>query len=165
MWADIPNYESIYEVSDAGIVRNKKTNRIITPQKNRCGYLVIRISKHGIRTTTSVHRLVAMCFVSNPFNKNEINHKDGNKLNNAVSNLEWTTRAENIHHAWHVLGKHNITNNDNHSKKRCTCIDLRKQFNSLAEAAAFVNGDASGIYQACRGKIKTYKKYRWKYGW
>lgn len=163
VWVDISGYEGLYAVSDCGKVINKKNNKIITPQKNRCGYLTIRLSKNGIRTTTTVHRLVATAFIANIFNKPEINHKDGNKLNNEVRNLEWATRAENSKHAWHILGRHNITNNDNHLKRRCVCVELKKEFASLAEAARFINGDKSGIFQACSGRLKTYKRYHWAY--
>lgn len=163
MWADIPEYEAIYEISDVGIVRNKKTQRIITAKDNGWGYLLIRLNKNGVRKGVAVHRLVAMAFIPNPNGKPEVNHKDGNKLNNSVSNLEWVTRSENISHAWHVLGKRNITNNDNHSKRRCICVELDKCFNSLAEGARFVNGHVSGVHKACKGEQKTHKNFHWKY--
>lgn len=163
MWADIPGYETIYEISDVGVVRNKKTQRIIKAKDNGWGYLLTRLNKDGVRKGIAVHRLVAMTFISNPNKKPEVNHKDGNKLNNSVSNLEWVTRSENIKHAWHVLGKHNITNNDNHLKRQCVCVELNKIFSSLAEGARFVNGHVSSVHKACKGVVKTHKNFHWKY--
>ena len=95
-----------YEVSNFGIVRNKKSKKIIKPFNNGLGYLTVGfwINNNTFKKRFYVHRLVAMAFIENPFNKTEINHKDGNKQNNNINNLEWTTRSENLKHNFRTLG-------------------------------------------------------------
>ena len=93
-----------YEVSSLGRLRNKNTGHILKPFISNTGYC--RISINDFRTSKkkntnlSVHRLVAEAFIPNECNKPEVNHKDGNKMNNSVDNLEWSTESENRHHAY-----------------------------------------------------------------
>lgn len=95
VWAKIEGYPN-YEVSSFGNVR--RGERIL---KAGCSshYLCISLFRENKRKRFSVHRLVAKAFIPNPDNKSQVNHIDGNKLNNHVSNLEWITHLENIHHA------------------------------------------------------------------
>ena len=104
----MPNYEDIYEVSsygrlkslerdvDKGDVVQHRKERIKKQWPNPDGYLQCKLSKDGTNVNVGVHRVVAMAFLDNPDNKQEVNHKDGNRQNNCVSNLEWVTRLENI---------------------------------------------------------------------
>ena len=95
IWKKINNYEN-YEVSSLGNVRNKNTGRILKPGIIG-GYYCVGLS--NIKTKTfSVHRLVALTFIENPENKTDVNHKDKNKLNNNLVNLEWNTSKENNTH-------------------------------------------------------------------
>jgi len=94
----IKNYEN-YSVSNYGKIRNDKTGRILKPQKNTCGYLFVVLYENGVCKNYRIHRLVALAFIPNPENKRTINHIDGIKINNEVTNLEWCTQKENIHHA------------------------------------------------------------------
>ena len=85
-----------------GIIVVKNTIKI--PHKNSDGYLCLRVKPCG--KIYKVHRLVAMAFIPNPDNKPQVNHIDGNKTNNNISNLEWVTAKENVRHAWeHGLAK------------------------------------------------------------
>lgn len=77
----------------------------MTPSKDGKGYLFVSLSKDGKRYLKKVHRLVAQAFIPNPFRKPQINHKNGDKTNNGIDNLEWVTNAENMLHAYRVLGR------------------------------------------------------------
>lgn len=82
-----------------GRIDNRK-GKVLKPKIDKYGYQVITLSKNGIRKSYTIHQLVAKAFIPNPKNKKTINHKDGNKLNNKVENLEWTTEKENQQHKW-----------------------------------------------------------------
>ncbi len=97
--------ESNYMISSSGIVLNTKTNKTMGSIPNKyTGYRSVTICQDGISHTFGIHILVAIYFINKPKVddniKLEVNHKDGNKLNNNVSNLEWVTRSENIQHAF-----------------------------------------------------------------
>lgn len=98
-WKDIVNYEKYYEVSDLGRVRNKKTKQILAGDLNTLGYKRV-ILYVPVKKRFFVHRLVAMHFCDGYSPDLVVNHKDGNKKNNAACNLEWVTRSENDLHAY-----------------------------------------------------------------
>ena len=104
IWKTIEGTGGIYEVSNTGKVRctnYKMTGKTkeLTAGEKAGGYLQLRVKIDGKLKTVVVHRLVAEAFIPNPENKPEVNHKDGNKKNNHIDNLEWATRSENIQHA------------------------------------------------------------------
>lgn len=95
---EFPNYE----VSNYGNVRRvwkDHTNKKAT-MLNPFGYQIVHLSRQGVNKHRAIHRLVALAFIDNPDNLAEVNHKDGNKLNNCVDNLEWCSRSENMKHAY-----------------------------------------------------------------
>jgi hypothetical protein len=89
-----------YSITIDGKLYSHQSNRFIKTFKQNRGYLVAHLRHRGERKALLVHRLVALAFVSNPKELAEVNHKDGNKENNHASNLEWTTHADNIQHAY-----------------------------------------------------------------
>lgn len=105
VWKPVPGYEEEYEAADIGLIRSRPRNgttsefHILRPEKTRQGRLQVTLSKGNARTRFRIHQLIAITFIPNPELKPEINHKDGNPLNNNVENLEWCTKSENAKHA------------------------------------------------------------------
>lgn len=88
-----------YTVCEDGTIINK-AGKVLSTHDNGRGYLITSLRVDGKRKTFAIHRLLALAFIPNPSNLGEVNHIDGNKLNNALDNLEWTTRGANIKHAY-----------------------------------------------------------------
>lgn len=112
IWKDIKDYEGFYQVSNLGRIRSltrnvkqhsssiqTKRGKILSLAIDRGGYVFCALSKNNNLKTYKVHRLVANSFIPNPLDRKEINHKDCDKTNNVVWNLEWSTRSHNINHA------------------------------------------------------------------
>ena len=98
IWKELEE-NSNYFISNFGNFKNKK-DKLLKLNINARGYLYCNISINGKVTKVKIHRLVAIYFIDNLENKDTVNHKDGNKLNNHYSNLEWLTRKENIQHGY-----------------------------------------------------------------
>lgn len=114
IWIDIPNYEGIYQVSNFGKIKSLpreyknqyggtgkfSKERIMKPSDNRVGYLCLSLCKGGKIKYHYIHHLVLNSFVEKPFNNAQCNHKNGNKHDNKLENLEWCSPSENINHAY-----------------------------------------------------------------
>jgi len=115
-WKDIEGWTG-YQISSEGRVKSLNRHieqldrtgdtikvwhkgQIIKSHPNWAGYILTNLTRKGKTTKIAVHRLVAKSFILNPYNKKTVNHKDGNKANNRVTNLEWATLSENIQHAY-----------------------------------------------------------------
>lgn len=123
-WQDIFNYKGYYRISNFGNVKSlHRKERILKYKKSKNGYCQVCLYKHHIRKMYTVHRLVATHFIDNPKNKSEVNHLDGNKLNNHMTNLEWATRLENQKHA-SILGLQNRCKGENHPNAKLTEKDV-----------------------------------------
>lgn len=109
LFKDIPGYEGLYQVSNLGQIksigridrrgRNKLAEKIFSPVNTRNGYLQIKLHLDGKAKGAYIHRLVAATFISNPLKKPQVNHMNGNKLDNRAGNLEWCSAKENTAHA------------------------------------------------------------------
>jgi hypothetical protein len=114
VWRDIVGYERLYQVSNWGRVKSLPRNgtikeeRILKPRVTKNGYLYVHFRNGNISKYVKIHRLVAEAFIPNPENKPQVNHINGNKLDNRVDNLEWNTASENTMHAF-KLGLFTIT--------------------------------------------------------
>lgn len=119
IWKDIKGFEKLYQISNSGLIQSYKRtgskDKILSPGKRR-GYKSVTLCKENIRKPCNVHRLVALTFIKKIKGKDYVNHKDGNKLNNNVSNLEWVTHKNNLEHSRIVLGKYGKGQKNNNSK-------------------------------------------------
>jgi len=102
IWKDIKGFEGYYQISNHGRIKSfkrAKNGRVLSVKNGNGWYLTTNLFANGKRVTARIHRLVAEHFIPNPEGKPHINHKDGNKQNNRVNNLEWVTPKENSLHA------------------------------------------------------------------
>ena len=154
---------SNYEVSTNGQVRNRTTKKILKGRLSKNGYLQVSIKIDATQKFCNryIHRLVALHFIQNPNNKREVNHIDGNKENNTLSNLEWVTSSENQKHR-HLIGNKKTSNR--HIGMFNKKGEMVKDFNSILEAVAYFNKTSRvNIDNALQGKQYTAYGYAWKY--
>lgn len=172
IWKDITGYEGYYQVSNKGRVRSldrkvecfhgRKATRlgqIRKQSRNNGGYCCVVLSKNSKHKTFDVHRLVAQAFLENPNPDFEVNHKDGDKTNNDVDNLEWVSRSYNLAHSYKVCGR---DNNFTRKKRSVLCVETGVIYPSAAEAARILHVNADRICQVVAGKAKTTGGYTWR---
>ena len=149
-WKKIKGHEN-YSVSDTGLIRNNNTGRIRKGIPNYHGYLRVLLDQKQIR----IHRAVALAFLPNPLNKPQVNHKNGDKTDNRVENLEWVTDEENRQHAINVLGVPE-------QAKTLLCVETGVIYKSIGEA-----GRSLGMTpEQFRKKVKeqkTVRGFHWKF--
>lgn len=183
IWKDVIGYEDLYEVSSYGRVRRKETHvktgikhnelrkvksTILKQNLKRNGYYSVDLSKDNNVKTISVHRIVALAFIPNDDpEKNVVNHKNANKKDNRITNLEWVTRQGNVDHAKenHLFHSH---------PKKIRCKQLNMVFAGSYSAAEYINEKcfkgskqiknmASKIRTACCGIQKSAYGFTWEY--
>jgi hypothetical protein len=150
-----------YEISNCGQVRNKNTNKILKPTLNS-GYLAISLRINNKTTTAFAHRLVATTFVVCPDETYVVNHKDGNKKNNNVENLEWVSLSENGKHAFRLgLNKGRKIKVSQYTLDDVFIREYESSVDAEKKTGVF-NGHISNICRGDRGR-KTAGGYIWKY--
>ena len=168
IWKDVVGYEGIYQVSSLGRIkslpkkikmRNQFTEKemILKPLKTKGGYYSIHLANgKGNRKRCQIHRLVAKAFLSNPNNKPQVNHIDGNKKNNCVSNLEWCTAKENNTHALKT-GLKEL------SYRRIPVLQYDLKGNFIKQWESETDTNIPHISDVCKGKRKSAGGYIWRY--
>lgn len=184
IWKDIEGYEGHYQVSNKGVVKSLDREiphskggvasikgRILKPHANKCGGLRVKLWCEGRVKSHQIHRLVAAAYIANPENKPEVNHKDGDRSNNKVVNLEWVTASENIQHSYDELGRRPPWL----GKKGCmhhrskAVIQLDKNGNKISEYGSQLEAErktgiwAKNISKVLNGKLNTAGGYVWKF--
>lgn len=168
IWKNIPEYEGLYQVSNFGRVKSldrfnykghHNLEKILKPVKNvKNNYLYVTLCKNKKTKTFSLHRLVAICFIPNPDNLPVINHKDGNKSNNSVDNLEFCSYSHNEREAFRLRLK---------KTKPILQYDINdnfiKRFDSVKEAKESLSIKGNDIISVCKGRRKTCGGYKWRY--
>lgn len=152
IWKPLTRF-GMYEVSSIGLVRNIKTGRILRQCVNNCGYKTVLLISNGCGKRLLVHRLVATAFIKNPGNLPLVNHKDGNKLNNNVENLEWCTHSENQQHRRKVLKK---------GLRKVQCIETGIVYESVKSAADQNGTYIPNVVRACKNG-STASGFHWTY--
>lgn len=158
-WQDVLGFEELYQVSSFGNVRTiKKGEAEMSQQENMNGYMTVHLRNKGVERRAMVHRLVAEAFIPNPNGFRDVNHKNGDKSDNRVENLEWTSHADNMTHSFRELGK---------NVRHIVQLDLDNNFierwNSIVEASEATGICRTDIGECCRGSRKHAKGYKWKY--
>ena len=168
IWCKLKDFIN-YSVSNDGLVRNDKLNRLKSVNRlDRYGYPAVDIYEDGVRHYRKVHRLVVEAFIDNPENKPQVNHIDGNKRNNNVSNLEWATASENMKHAYNtglwkpninrgMLGKKN-PNAGRHGHP-IKVVETGETFDSIADCELFLGIDSRRICDVLNGNQKSTHGY------
>ena len=174
-WKDIVGFEGSYQVSNLGRVKSLSrivrantcglreiSEKILSNAKSSCGYDLVMLSKNGKHYNKFIHRLVAETFIPNPNKYREVNHKDENKHNNMVENLEWCDRKYNANYG---------TGIERCAAKKCkpvvmidvaTGVEL-KTYKSAKEAMKETNINRNYIGMVCLGKRATAGGYIWKF--
>lgn len=174
-WKPIPNYEDVYVISSAGIVKRIKyydaanikkypNGNVLSLRPDKDGYLKVALTNKGKTETCFVHRLVASTFLDNPNNLPQVNHKNGIKDDNRVENLEWVSRSENIRHRIDVLGI-SLRNKKGSKPVLQYTMDgtFVKEYPSAKEAGRIIQGSQGHISECCRGEKPHYRNYKWYY--
>lgn len=162
----INDYEN-YEINKEGNIFSLKRDKYLKYSIQKSGYKYVYLCKNGKQKAFLLHRLIALNFLPNPENLPEINHIDGNKLNNDLNNLEWVTRSQNQKHAY--LNKLNHCNygGEHHNSKKVGQYTksgvLIKTWNSVIEAANNILNVSKCIQRVCRNERKSYNKFVWRY--
>lgn len=161
IWKPIKGFEALYEVSNKGRVRSLcgryGYRRIIKLGNGSRGYLNVCLCDKGKQTTRNVHRIVAETFIPNPENLPCINHKDEDRKNNSVDNLEWCSYYHN-----NVYGNR-LTKSAMKQAKPVRCIETGKVYYGQCEAQRATGIQQTKISACCRGKAKTAGGYHWEF--
>lgn len=145
---DIQGYEGMYAVTSCGKVYSYRNKKFLKPQRVG-GYLQVRLYKDGEQKNYYIHRLVAEAYLPNPEGFSQVNHKDENKENNALPNLEWCTNEYNNNYGSH--------------SKPVFCIELNRTFTGARAAARELGLIQPSITKCCNGKLKTTGGFHFRY--
>lgn len=161
-WKEIKGYENLYQVSNLGRIKalpkkRKGKSGVYVQMKGRLltggsngKYRFVSLKKNGIGRNNYIHRLVAQHFILNPDSKLEVNHKDGNRLNNSALNLEWCTRKENHGHAISI-GLLKI-NGENNPKAKLSNIQVNK-IREIYNTGGFTQKNIALLYKISRQNV------------
>lgn len=169
MMKEVPGMPGIYVTEEGEIYSELRGGRYLKQQEDSKGYMRVRVSINRKKQAIKVHRAVAEAFIPNPLKKPQVNHKDGNKHNNRIDNLEWVTNIENARHAIENDLWGNVfaaSRKSNESRKRPiiatdTATGESKAFESMREAEGCCG--TRHINEVIRGKRSQANGYTFRY--
>lgn len=167
MWAKVIGFNGKYFISDSGLLASTSFRatgdvvtdlperpRVVRPALKKDGYYGMCLKDGRTSKNVYIHRLVASAFVPNPDNKPQVNHINGNKLDNRAENLEWVTPQENTVHAWKT-GLHGHINRGLRKLSDDDVLEIR-----LSDESQDVLAKRYGVCQSTISSIKRYKRYK-----
>jgi hypothetical protein len=152
---DVKGYENFYQVSEEGYVFSKRYQKKLKTFTTKAGYDYVDLYDGETKQRFAVHRLVASHFINEPENDLDVNHKDKNRQNNHVSNLEWLTRRENILHSQGHKGR-KVARLD---KKT---LEILETYTNMGEAV-LQGFNKVEIIHCCKGRTNSHYGFKWKY--
>ena len=172
IWKEVP-FAPNYEASTHGRVRNNETKKVLKQCLRYTGYYELCITVDKIRSTKKLHQIIAITFIDNPENKDTVNHKDHDKTNNNISNLEWMTRSEQNKHSRRptgILGQYNTGGCRSIWKCDINTGERLERFESITQASISLSGSSkltSTIGRACKkqktGKNGSSNGFNWEF--
>lgn len=176
-WRDIKDYEGFYQISNLGRVKsfkNKKHPKLLTICMDSSQYLYVGLSLHGKTKNHRIHRLVAQAFIPNPENKPQVNHKDEDKTNNKVENLEWMTAKENANYGTRIqriipkmkkslTGRTLTREHVQKMGKKVVCLETGEIFDSTMDVERNKGIAHNSISKCCKGKANIAGGFHWSY--
>lgn len=166
VWLPILGYENIYSVSNMGRIcshHNGYMNIIVQQYNKKINMFEVHLYKNGIRKCLKVHRIVALSFIPNPLNKDTVNHIDGDRSNNTVQNLEWSTYSEQNIHKINVLKSTKSIGYSKNGRFKSILIDDKYSFKTIKAAAAFVGVSETQFQRYISGETPFERKIELKY--
>ena len=159
-WREVKEYSN-YEVNQFGEIRHKTRRKVLKPRSNNGGYQYVNFKINGKNTNFAVHRIVANAFIPNPKGYTEINHKDYDRTNNCVDNLEWVDSSQNKQHAY--LKDENKSSRGKAVIQRSKDGTYIKTFETISKAAKEMNCSIAAISNCCLGRTKTSQGFLWSF--
>lgn len=159
-WRDVVEYSN-YEVNYYGQIRHKTRKQILKPRRNNGGYLYVNFKINGKNTNFAVHRIVANAFIPNPNGYTEVNHKDYDRTNNCVDNLEWVSSSQNSKHAY--LKKENRASRGKQVEQYSKTGEYIRTYETVSDAAQAMGCCVAAISNCCLGRTKTSQGFRWSF--
>lgn len=181
MGIPVLGYEKFYLVNENGEVYSIKNKKKLKPNITKNGYATVQLFKNGKGKRVLIHRIVAQAFIPNLNNYLQVNHKDEDKLNNKADNLEWCNAKYNMNYGKGAQTRHSKINYKKISEKmkvsqisdgnnNATPVlqfdksgNFIKRFNCEIDAIRELNAKSNHIPEVCKGKMKSFYGYIWKY--
>ena len=155
IWKDIPGYEGRYQASNLGRIKSVKSQTIMSNKRSDNDYIIVNLCKDGKKRSFTAHRLIAKTFLPNPDNLPCVNHKNENKQDNRVDNLEWCSQSYNSTYGSRPRKQAEKLG------KRVICVETGEVYKSFGLAGKAVGRPYQDISRACKVPSRTCAGFHW----